>query len=324
MARRVPMIAARLARLPRLAGAVACALAALVASAAQAGTNAGTRIPNTATLSFLANGERTQVPSNTVELAVDELLDVAITAAAPQIDIAASDTQAPVAFVVQNLGNAEETFTLVARIDRAGAAVAGFAADDNGDGGYDPAADHRLDPAELTLKSGERRRIFVLVSGIDAAGGPATVIAVATAATGRGKPGTVFPGKGIGGVDAIVGDTGARAAARTILVAGTAAPRLVKSQIVVDPAGGDQVIPGSIVTYTLEARFPGATPAVELADPVPAGTEYVAGSITVDGQPATDGADGDAATFEGNTIRVALGDVAAAAVRTIRFKAKIQ
>ncbi|MEI9849934.1 MAG: hypothetical protein WDN24_02545 [Sphingomonas sp.] len=58
--------------------------------------------------------------------------------------------------------------------------------------------------------------------------------------------------------------------------------------------------------------------------PSPPGTDYVPGSIRLDGTALTDAADADAGSFDGAGVRVALGDVAAPATRRIEFQVKIQ
>ncbi|MCW4656303.1 isopeptide-forming domain-containing fimbrial protein [Bacillus sp. AS_5] len=62
---------------------------------------------------------------------------------------------------------------------------------------------------------------------------------------------------------------------------------------------------------------------MRITDEIPAGTEYVKGSMNVDGQPVTDEVDKDAGTYDGNTIKVNLGDVADTKERIITFKVKI-
>ena len=57
---------------------------------------------------------------------------------------------------------------------------------------------------------------------------------------------------------------------------------------------------------------------------MPPGTRYVAGSLSVDARAVSDADDDDAGRFDGTAIHVALGDVPAAATRTIRFQVTIQ
>ena len=56
-----------------------------------------------------------------------------------------------------------------------------------------------------------------------------------------------------------------------------------------------------------------------------AATTYVAGSLRLDGIALSDPTDGDAGAFDPNsrTVSVALGDAAAAAIRTVSFQVRI-
>jgi hypothetical protein len=62
---------------------------------------------------------------------------------------------------------------------------------------------------------------------------------------------------------------------------------------------------------------------LRVADPVPAGTTYQPGSLTLDGGPLTDADDADSGSFTGTAISVGLGNVAAGTTRTITFQVKI-
>ena len=287
------------------AAAVVCA-SLCCAGAAEASTPAGQVIRNVA---MLTTGAQQQVASNEVTLTVAHVIDVAVVApvpSRPQADVAREE----VAFVVRNTGNAAERFLLSAAATPAGVTVAGLAADGLADGA-------------IVLAPGEERGVIVSLDGVRDAAGDATVTLTATAATGHGVPGTVFG-------EAIVGAGGASAAARAVLTRGTGAlapglaPTLAKSQSVVAPDGSDRAVAGAIVTYRLEASFPAATPAVAIDDAVPAGTDFVAGSVTLDGVVQSDAADADATRFDGAAVHVALGDQPAGTTRVVRFQVRIK
>lgn len=290
------------------------------AAHAQSHTAAGTRLVNVADLLTDQNGQTVRSSSNAVTLTVAKLLDVAVVAPVPVSAPAPDDGVTAVPFAMTNLGNGPERFTITATIDRTGVTVTGIASDDDGDGRYDPAHDSLIVDGTVTSDAGDQRRLFVLVKG--AGQQPVDVALTATAATGSGRPGDVFPGAD--GVDAVVGPSGATATARARIAIGSEAPTLVKSQSVTAPDGSARAVPGSIVTYRLEARFPGATAASEIVDDLPTGTAFVPGSITLDGQSLTDVADTDAASFDGTTIHVRLGDIATAATHSVQFQATIK
>ncbi|WP_294047594.1 hypothetical protein [Sphingomonas sp.] len=298
------------------------ALALAMVAPAHAATRAGTAIANTATLTVGNGADRQSLPSNTVTLTTAELLDVTVAADRPTI--AATGAEIAVGYVVVNTGNGAEDFVLTIASDRSAVTVARVAIDSDGNGSYDAASDRSLAPgAPLSLTPGQSVRIFVLVDGGQVTA--ATHISVtATAHTGSGVAGTTFAGAGDQGGDAVVGRTGGTATATTLLTISADQPSLTKSQTVFAPDGSTRAVRGAIVTYTLVASFPTATGGAAIDDPVPAGTTYVPGSITLDGRALSDAADGDAASVDGVTIHVALGDVAAASTRTVQFSVKIQ
>ncbi|MGK6322005.1 hypothetical protein ACMGDM_02855 [Sphingomonas sp. DT-51] len=288
-----------------------------LAAPARAGTPAGTQIVNTAWLTLASDADTPRaIDSNTVTVAVDALVDVAIAADQASVTIAGEPT--PVGFTMINRGNAPGGYVVTATIDVTGASIAAIVADADGDGRYDPA--HDRGDAAVTLSPGESRHVFVLVAG---AGNGATVTATATARAGTGQPGTLLAGAGPAGTDAVIGATTGRASASSKLIVGGAAAQLDKAQSVVAPDGSARATVGAIVTYTLVARFARDCPAVEVSDAIPAGTRFVAGSITLDDQPLSDGGDADTGRLDSGTVRVALGDMPAGATRTIRFKAII-
>lgn len=272
---------------------------ALAVTPAAATTPAGTTIANTARLTFTAGtAAPVTLDSNTVTIAVDALVEAAITAERPTAPVAR--VPQPLAFTVTNPGNAATLYRLRAAVDRDGITVATIAADSDGDGRYDAAIDRVI--TSVTLAAGVQQRIFVLADGLLVPG--ATITATATAD---------IP------ASATVGATGGRASATTRLVDASApAAQLEKAQSVAAPGGGTRAVAGAVVTYTLTARFARDCAAAEVSDAVPGGMRFVPGSITLDDQPLA-----DSGRLDGTTVRIALGDMPAGAVRQIRFNAII-
>lgn len=295
--------------------------------AAAYGAPAGSDIANTAQLDATSGGVRMRQLSNTVHTLLGELLDVRLAAVdnAPE-QVRPGETGHVSAFVLTNAGNGREAFALTASTVGIDASVTGIWLDRDGNGRFDPAVDTRLQGSGLTpsVASGASINLFVLsdiaASARNGATGSATLSA--TAATGSGTPGTGYPGAGDEGSNAVVGGTTAAASANVRLVIGESNVALIKSQSVPSEPGR-----GSIVTYTLEARFSGASPVrdARLVDPIPAGTRYVAGSLRLDGALLSDAADTDAGAFDpaARTIDVALGSPAARVVRVITFQVEI-
>lgn len=316
--------------------AVSAAIACIGTSPLQAaGTPAGTSITNVATATYdLPNGEEASIDSNTVTLTVDELLDVGVAWGDPaDVTASAGATGQRLKFTITNGGNGAESFALATIANGGGddfdPSVTSIVLDSNGNGAYDAGIDtvYSSGSNDPELDPDESLTVFVLstipAGAADSSRGRIDLTAVAK--TGSGAPGTTFAGQGQGGGNAVVGATGADGEDDGYYRVARASVAFVKSAAVADAFGGTAAAPGSTVTYTLAATVSGTGSLANLrvGDPVPAGTSYKAGSLTLDGAPLTDAADADAGRFTGTAIDVGLGTVAAGTTRTITFQVRI-
>lgn len=285
-------------------------------------TQAASAISNVAQANFLLDGAPHAITSNIAAFSVVELLDIGLDNGLPALPAGSGAIALP--FTLRNLGNGQEAFLLAGSASAGG--VTGFAVDSDGDGSFVPARDAVLAHATTPpLAPGATVAIFALV---DADAG-ATVTVQARATTASGTPGSTAIGGGDGGVDALVGKTSASASLRfsigTDLAGSTAAATLEKNQSISASNGEDAPMRGATILYTLTARFTRGTALdAVVSDPVPAGTRYVPGSLTLDGATLSDAADSDPGNFDGTAIRAALGTVAAPATHVIQFKVSIQ
>ncbi len=306
-----------------------------------AGTVAGTDISNTAQVSFEVNGTPLTRDSNTVTLTVAEVLDVAVVLQSGQVSVGSGDTAQELLFTVTNTGNGQEALTLAFDND--------FSADPAVD--FNPQAqtpaiyfdsDGSLDfsAGDTPYTAGSNDPLLapdasvnvLIVNDIPAGlnnGDLGRSQLSAAAATGTGAAGTVFAGQGDTGVDAVVGTTGAAAAATGEYLVSEVTVSIVKTALVSDPFGGSQPIPGATVTYTLnvEVTDSGTATAVVVTDPVPANTSYVAGTLSLNAAALTDGGGDDAGEIDTAvtpTVTVRLGDLTqASGVQTIEFSVVI-
>lgn len=299
--------------------AMLAGMVAIVSGPAQAETNAGTPILNTAALRYDIAGQPIAAQSNTVTTLVAERLDVALARRGNEPITPATTS---IALVVTNLGNGQEAFALSAT-DGMATAPSRFAIDVDGDGRYDAARDQLLAGATTPLIAPGAQLQLLLIGDAGQFDGVQNVI-VARAVTGSGSPGTTFQGRGDGGGDAMVGPTGAQAQIIVPTIGQAAQGSLVKTQSVLAPDGSASAVSGAVITYTLTASIPGPSSGVRVDDPIPAGTSYVPGSLTLDGARLTDGADGDVGTATVSGIAVALGAPADPVIHTIQFKVRIQ
>jgi len=313
---------------PIAASAIAVALL-LSASGAAARTRPDVAIVNSAQAAFSLGGAASSAASNAATLVTLETLDIALARTGSDPIVLRPSVVTPIPFTLTNAGNGSEAFTLAGTIAGIGATITGYAIDRNGDGKYDPAVDTAIAIGANTppLDSGASLALLVLVES-DAPANGGTLTLSSHAVTGSGAPGTIFAGKGDGGVDAIVGTTTAAATLSIPLTAGTDATAVVldKSQAILAFDGSASAVSGAIVTYTIAAHFSGSGLAKGgvLSDPIPDGTAYVPGSLRLDGAVLTDASDADAGSADAAGISVALGDVAAPALRTISFQVTIK
>lgn len=322
---------ARGAVMSLVAGAAACGLA----GAAQAeGTVAGTIIQNVATATYDGPTGTATVSSNNVSLKVDELIDVSVAWADPG-DVGASPGALArvLSFRITNAGNGSEAFSFSTQEalggDNFDPTVTAIVLDTNGNGAYDPGADtvYVNGANDPVLAPDASLSVFVIstIPALAQNGNRGRVDLKALAKTGTGTAGTTFTGAGQGGGNAVVGATGGDSEDDGYYEVAAAALSFVKTAVVADPFGGATQTPGSTITYTLKATVNGSGTVnnIKVADPIPGGTTYAPGSITLDGAPLSDSDDGDTGRFTGTGISVALGNVAAGATRTITFKVKI-
>jgi uncharacterized repeat protein (TIGR01451 family) len=312
--------------------ALVCALA-LPLQAHAAGTRAGSTISNTASASF-DNGAGTQtIDSNQVDLRVDELLDVTVDSSDPaDVPTTPGATGQLLTFSLTNNGNGQESFALSTVANGGGdnfdPAVTQIYLD-NGDGVFDAGTDtiYTAGANDPVLDPDQSRTIFILstIPGSVTDGDRGIVSLLAASKTGTGAPGTSFAGAGEGGGDAVVGSTGADGQDAGAYAVSAATVSLVKSAVVSDPFGGSEPVPGATITYTIVATVAGsgAVNGLAITDTIPSDTSYVANSVALGGAPLTDASDGDAGSYNGTLISVALGTIAGGQTRTVTFRTKI-
>ena len=326
------------------------------------GTDAGTVITNTATLSFEVDGaSQPLVESASVAMRVDERLDATTVSRDGGLVLVASPApEATASFEVTNTGNGAERYRLTVEtdIDEGGfdPLPAQIYIESNGVPGLQTGAggDHPYIGGADDPELGSDQTIVVhVVSEVPAALGAGAQGAVRLSAVARTivdavgvdtpddaafpAPGADFTGLGDDGVVAVVGRSNAAAAgtisAETLLQVDGPVLSFTKTALSVDDGeGGSRVISGARVVYELavEVQGSGAIDAVVLNDPLPENIAYEAGSLALDGVAQDDdflpvGSDG--AGFDGSrgAITVDIGRlVAGAPERRVTFAATVR
>jgi uncharacterized repeat protein (TIGR01451 family) len=301
------------------------------------GTAAGTNITSTATVNYSIGGTPATMNSNTATVVVAELINVTMALQSPTVSVAAGATNEALLLLVTNTGNSDEVFTLAGDSVLVGddfdpiPAAPFIYLDSDASGDLSPADTPYVAGSNDPALAADASVAVLLVNDIPAGlpdGEYGRSELTATANSGTGAPGTVLPGQGNGGVDAVIGLSGGQDAEVGAYLIGDIQLSAVKSLAVQDPFGGNQPIPGAAITYqvVVTATGTGAALGTAFSDPIPANTTYVAGSMRLNGSPLTDGADADAGSFVLGPARVAvsLGDLTSAAgPQTIDFRVTI-
>lgn len=324
---------------------VALALCFVGSSAFAEGTPAGTEITNQATATYTIGTTEVTVPSNEVTIRVVELLSVSVVwQDGANITVSPGDSTRVLTFLVTNTGNGTDTYTLNGLSNglpggQFDPALVDLYLDSNGNGVFDPFLDEQyiFGVSDPTLDADGSVVVFV-VNHIPLESPPGTPLAdgdlghsqlSATSNTGIGPAGMVVPGAGDGGTDAVVGDTGGNDADIGTYVVSNVVVTVTKSAVVLDPWGGDEPVPGAVITYTLVVAVTGSGTAqnVIITDSTPTNTTYNPGSMNLDSFALTDAIDGDVGFVTVSlprTVTVSLGDLDAASPhRTITFNATI-
>jgi len=276
--------------------------------------------------------------SNTASIMVIERLDVIVTLQSPQILVSANDVNQAVLFTVTNTGNGSEAYTLV--IDSLlggddfdpvpGVPSIYFDTDSSGDFNvgdlaYDSVTNNPVLVADASYD------VFIVnnIPGTVVNGDIGLSQLIAAALTGTGAPGTEYLMQGDGGVDAIVGTTGAAGTGVGEHLVSELLMDVIKSQVVTDQFGGSQPIPGATITYTItvEVTSPGIATASEISDLVPMYSTYLPDSITLNAAAISDATDADAGEFDNTgapSVVVRLGDLTLAnGAQTVVFQVTI-
>jgi uncharacterized repeat protein (TIGR01451 family) len=337
-----------------------------------AGTDAGLEIRNSAQASFSVSGvAQTPVDSNSTQTFVDELIDaVVVSTNAGPVGVSSPDSGAVLEFTVTNTGNGVETYRLIANV-ALGAddfnpaltqlyletnSVPGLQIGASGDTPYLPPGN---DPVLAEDESVQVYAVSTIPTGfIQNNEGALQLRAVSTTIiAGAGTddpsdpafpvPGSAYAGAGdpdeagTGNVTAVVGATqdvnNLLINAEGRYVVSSAVVSLTKTPSnVVDPFGGATLVPGAVITYTLEVAVSGSgtAEALVITDLIPAELEYLAGTLAVSALPPGEDVDDDFAPvgvdntgFDAGTqtVTVNLSDVAGGApVITITFDAAIR
>jgi hypothetical protein len=328
--------------------------------ASAVGTPAGTRVENTARVSYRLATESTtrEALSAPAVFLVDERIQVDVTLQQDRPAIAPGRSDGWLGALVSNLGNGSEGFrlSLDARRDEVGGPSGFDPLDaelflDDGSGACDEGdrrAEQALAPdATLTLDAGAFALVCVTAAvpdeAADRAEGELRLLAATTLGAATGLPvGAVLEGAGDGGTDAVLAQAGGADSAVGTFLASTVAVSLDKRIVRVDdgiragapgePSAG-RFAPGSVVTYRLEVEVVGTGRSgllevldeLPLPDPDSGGIAYVPESLRVGATalallPVTDADDGAETLLAGVPTNASVQEITTGATPVLRLR----
>jgi len=274
-------------------------LGSLASGAAGQPTPAGTRIDNWAEASFEApNGLVYSVLSDTLAIFVGQVAGVDIEP--PRSSIVDPGSEVVFPHTLTNLGNGQDSFTVVATSLEGWPARLHLDADGDGAlGGGDP-----LITGPVPLAMSENAALLAVVSVPGGAQVRGTIDSVRVEATSLSEPAVS---------DAVVDVIEVQGAEIVV--------DLVKS---VDRATATI---GDILTYTIryEAAGSGSATNFEIVDVIPAGTSYLPGTLSLDGAPLTDTPGDDVGSFDLGADRVVftIGNLSGGDTGTVSFQVRV-
>lgn len=279
------------------------------------GTEAGTAIQNTATVSFTRNGSSDSEQAS-VSFKVDEIINLNVTAANASNNITNGDQNAAITYTVTNTGNGPEAFKLFASIGAtndlpltASDLTVYYIDTASSDGTFDPnnINENLYTGTDINILRDESITVYIVT---DVPNGATlnsltdldlTVISQTEATgikAGDSAFGTVIPGAGTDSTNAIIAVDQGRDDATSELKVTTYDPSqslevLINKTILGSSAlinnsttVTDQKIPGAMVTYFIKVTVNNDTAnALSISDIIPTDMTYVAESLRVQSAP---------------------------------------
>ena len=318
-------------------GVAISTLAALPSLSQAAGTDAGSVITNTATVTYsVASSQHTR--SDSVDLTVAEVIRANVTSTG-DTDVTANENNAVLAYRISNTGNGSEDFVFSTNVDTTDFTPTGVTLYYEP---YDPSGNtfdgtETVYAANTPLSFAEDQEVVVYVVANIPAGAvngntsAVTLEAISqTPGASAAAIGTILPGAGTNGTDAIVAIAQGRDSDDGAFNVNEVSVTIVKDiESATVTVGGqvlpDTYIPGASVTYLITVTVTGGTAEnLTIIDTVPADMTFDNGSIqsVINAAAPVAVADNPAYDAANRTVSVPFGDRSDGTYR-VRFSATI-
>ncbi|HTD36578.1 MAG TPA: isopeptide-forming domain-containing fimbrial protein, partial [Candidatus Limnocylindrales bacterium] len=298
----------KLARVLRTTGLIASLLA--FAAAAGEAAPGGTKITNTATVTYADDQGRTfTAQSNAVFVSVASVSAITVTPKEPAPDVSTegytAGTPLTRTFTITNGGNVADAYTVAAAASGAGTLVS--IAFVTSAGNVPITLNSTVSP---TLQPGESIKVQLVITTAGIAAGTTFPITLTARSTN------------VSAANGLVSDSGRQWAIAQpgASIAGPLGPTSIVTKLV-NQVRTHPAQPGETVTYAISFKNYGGSPAtnVVLTDRVPAGITVLPNTLALNGTNIA-----SAASLNGQVLTVNVGTLAVGATDTLSFEATVQ
>jgi len=282
------------------------------------GVPAGTQIVNVAQLNYKVNGTDFNTTSNILIDVVDQVLDlVLVCQTASSVIVQDGESQRALPFVLENIGNGTDNFTLLPDTNATTPEVDNrHIYLDDGDGVFNN-ADVQVNDINLTADA-KATLFFVSDIPVSATWNHSyNGIEARSSIGGSGIPGTDYNiSNGVNSYYAVDGYKGGVESDLCAYEISHLAVHLNKTATL----SSDQLFAGTVVHYKIDVTVEGegTVSNIVVKDKIPAGTTYQPNTIKLDGAVLS-----DTGHFVANTVTVPVADMTKADVHTVEFDVEV-
>jgi uncharacterized repeat protein (TIGR01451 family) len=290
------------------------------------GTLSGTSVANQADIAYTVGGIANSTTSNADTFVVDRVVDLLVVwEDAAAVEVGAGDVDRALTFRLTNQGNGADTFSLShehnATSDFTPQNIKIFR-DANGNGHFDAGVDLQITDINLTA---DANATLFLVGDIpdnnSTTPGKQAHEAIRATSDSVATPGADNPAA----VDVVIRK-------QTDIDEGTLVIRnfwfaAVKSAVL--HSEDNLTHTGSRITYTIDTYIDGnatgrTITGVDVIDPIPAGAQYLSGTLKLEGVALSDAVDGDKGDANTTVVHVFVGTLNGTAHQRISFDVQVQ
>jgi uncharacterized repeat protein (TIGR01451 family) len=240
------------------------------------------------------------------------------------VEVSAGEQDRVLTFVLSNLGNGDDNVTLTYEHNSSSHFLpenAQLFQDSNANGIFEPGVDMLI--GDITLAADTNTTLFIVADIPDGnhTGGDLSRDGIKADSQNSATVGADNPDA----VDVVI-RSGSDSAEGVYVIRDY---WLVSQKHAVVDSDDNQTHTGTIITYTIDLFIGGNATGrsidhLILADSIPIGTTYQAGSLKLNGVSLSDAVDGDRGDYAGNEVHVDVGSLSGTVHQTVTFDVQVQ